>query len=507
MATSILNVDQISDLNAWSKEAEKTHVGLNWIEYRQCSGQKIPEDEKNKDVLSKQMENLSKRLLFLVDKSIIPRSEIPTILINSSILNSQKLKSFNLQMEIEEARNNVVAKGYSTTDGKPVTLNTWRLYNKENLKNPEVRDSVFHMLVRDAHRLLGPKVSVFLNTSKENFAKYNMTLFDVFAEWSGKSKEKIIEIIKKVGNYAKKPFKEAAEEFWPLLVSREFTPVDDFYVMRSAVSNAINPIFPQTEPKKLLLELMNEGLQIQNFANHVTIDNEKREGKMSSPATFPIKIPTEIVLQYIQTLPFQDTQSGLHEMGHSVHYASIGLDRPYSDKYVFMPPLAEVFSILFEGLATDSKFLKKKIGLKDDEKIRKIQELSRFHELYFMVFYAANSLLKIAIFEQDLNIYQAVDLYGKLTAEYGLYLPGEYWLTHHVMAQNDFIYSPSYIIGNIRGADMRARMANEYGEEWWENKEAGKYLVNTAFEPGNSINLDRLSSLESNAYLREAGVI
>jgi hypothetical protein len=507
MATQVLNVEQISDLDTLCKATEETMIGLNWVEYGQGSGLKIPEDEKNKDVLSKQMEDLAKRLLFLVDKGTIPRSSVPTFFINDCIYNSNKSVSFPLQMEIEETRNHVIAKGYTTNSGKAVTLNTWRTFNKENLQKPEVRDPVFHLLIEDAYRLLGPKVSAFFDASRKNFAKYNMTAFDAFAVQAGATKEKIIEIIKKVGNYAKKPFKEVAEELWPSLIGREPKPEDDFYVTRSAVSNAINSIFPQIEPEKLILELMDENLQIKNFVRHVAIDSRKREGKMSSPVTFPIRIPTIIKLQYIQTMPFEDTQSGLHEMGHSADYASISPDRPYWDKYTFNPSAAEVFSILFEGLATDSIFLKKKIGLKDDEKIRKIQELSRFHELHFMVFYPVNSLVKIAMFEDGLSVDQAVDMYEKLSADYGLPLPGKYWLAHHVVPQVDFIYSPSYILANIRAADMRGRLVDKYGDDWWQNKEAGQYLVNNIFEPGNSVNLDDFSNLNSDAYFKEVGVI
>jgi len=507
MAVATLDVGQISDLDTWCKAAEETSVGLTWIEYRQASGRRVPEDEQNKGVLSKQMEDLSKRLLFLVDKGNIPRSSVPTILINDCIYNSQKSVSFPLQMEIEEMRNKVTAKGYALSDGRPVTLNTWRLYNGENLKKHEVRDPVFHMLVEDAYRLLGPKVSVFLNTSRENFARHNMTAFDSFAELAEMSTEKILEIIKKVGRYAKKPFEEAAEELWPTLVGRKPKPEDDFYVMRSAVSNVINPMFPKIEPKKLILELMNEDLQIGNFVHYVEIDSERREGKMSSPVTFGIRVPSIVKLQYIERIPFEDIQMVLHEAGHSGNFSCVDPSRPYWDKYVSNPAKAEVFSILFERLATDPVFLKKKIGLTDDEKIKKIQELSRFHELHFMVFYAANSLLKIAILDKGLDIDQAVEMYKKLTAEYGLPLPGMYWLAHHVLPQTDYIYEPSYILANIRAADMNARFVDEYGEDWWRNNEASKYLVKTAFHPGNSVNLDEFSSIDSNAYFKEVGVI
>jgi hypothetical protein len=506
MAT-VSNVEQISDLDTWCRAAEETMIGLSWVEYGQGSGLKIPEDEKNEGVLSKQMEDLAKRLLFLVNEGTIPRSGLPTTFINDCIYNSHKSVSFPLQIGIEEARNNVIAGGYTLKDGRPVNLNTWRLFNKENLSNHEARDKVFHMIVEDAYRLLGPKVSTFLNSSRENFARYNMTLFDVFAEQVGASKEKILEIIKKTGEYAKKPFKEAAEDLWPSLVGREPKPEDDFYVIRSAVSNAINPIFPQIESEKLLLELMDGDLQIKNFVRHVAMDTRRRKGKSSSPGTFTIKIPTIIKLQYNLQTPFEDTQSGLHEAGHSIHYASIDPNRPYWDKYVFTPSTAEVFSVLFEGLATDPTFLKKKIGLTDDEKIRKIQELSRFNELFFMAFYPLNSRVKIAIFEEGLDVDQTSKMYEKLATEYGLHLPGNYWLAHHILPQTDFIYEPAYIVANIRAADMRARLADKYGEDWWQNKQAGQYLVDNAFKPGNSVKLDDFSSLESDAYFKEVGVI
>jgi len=48
-------------------------------------------------------------------------------------------------------------------------------------------------------------------------------------------------------------------------------------------------------------------------------------------------------------------------------------------------------------------------------------------ELFFVTFYAANSLMKIEYWMENLSIDQACDLYSRLIKEYtGFEVPGEY---------------------------------------------------------------------------------
>src|SRR6266705_7180278 len=54
-----------------------------------------------------------------------------------------------------------------------------------------------------------------------------------------------------------------------------------------------------------------------------------------------------------------------------------------------------IFSTFLESLVEDGLYLRKKFGL-SEEQVAQVQERRRFMELFFVVFYAANSLMKIS---------------------------------------------------------------------------------------------------------------
>src|SRR2546428_11386699 len=86
-------------------------------------------------------------------------------------------------------------------------------------------------------------------------------------------------------------------------------------------------------------------------------------------------------------------------------------------------------------------------------------------ELFFVAFYAPNSLMKIPFQERMLTMDGASELYGKLYKEYvGFDIPGEYWQLHHVMPDYD-LYSPSYLIAAVRKTELIKKLRKRL----WEN--------------------------------------
>ena len=153
-----------------------------------------------------------------------------------------------------------------------------------------------------------------------------------------------------------------------------------------------------------------------------------------------------------------------------------------------------------ETLVEEPRYLRKKFGL-SEEQIREIVERRRFMELFFVAFYAANSLMKISFQEKKLTMEQASDLYGKLYKEYvGFEIPGEYWQLHHVMPDYD-LYSPSYLIAAVRKSELIKKLGNRLGEDWWDSPKAGDYLKKI-MSPGANIDLDEFSRLDTGPFLK-----
>jgi hypothetical protein len=81
-----------------------------------------------------------------------------------------------------------------------------------------------------------------------------------------------------------------------------------------------------------------------------------------------------------------------------------------------------------------------------DQIINKLETRNKFMELYFVVFYTANLLMKLEYWNKNLTVSEACEVYSRLIEEYlGFQMPGEYWLLHHILPES-IMYVPSYLL-------------------------------------------------------------
>jgi Zn-dependent oligopeptidase len=492
-------LEQVSDLSTWCKEAEDASIGASWVEFGSEAGLPLPEDEENLKIYSKKQEQLSKLLLFLMENSFIPREQIPDILYFDAIANKQKSKTAEILKNIREARKKQI-----DISGYHVSVDSWRQFNLQHLKEPELRDKVFDGIIQYAEKDIGPLVQQFFNLVRENYSSHGLDTLSVYCKLARTSAGELKDVVDKSGNYAKKPFLEMAQTLWPKIIGREVNSKDDLYVWRPNAFKEFDPLFKGTEPMKLFLDIMEE-LKMNTFLRYVTIDDRERQGKHASPACFFIQVPTVGKVIFQKSTPFADATTGFHEGGHGVHFSSINPNAPYWDKYLIHTTTAEIPSTLFESIATDTSFLRDRLGI-NQENIERIHEMERFLELYYLTFYAANSIMKIEFWEKNLDVEKATERYAELTERYGLPLPGNYWLAHHVMSMYD-LYSPSYLLSKIRTASLLHKLRDEHGEKWYGEPNAGKYLREEVFGPGAAVKLENFSSLDPTHYFKDFSLI
>jgi hypothetical protein len=123
-------------------------------------------------------------------------------------------------------------------------------------------------------------------------------------------------------------------------------------------------------------------------------------------------------------------------------------------------------------------------------------------ELFFIVFYTANSLMKFEYWEKNLTIDKASEIYSKLIREYtGLDVPGEYWLLHHILPEA-IMYVPSYLIAAVRAYELENYIRNKFGDLWWNDKQAGEELKQI-MKPGAKLDLAIFSKLETRRFMEE----
>ena len=151
----------------------------------------------------------------------------------------------------------------------------------------------------------------------------------------------------------------------------------------------------------------------------------------------------------------------------------------------------------------DPVYLREDVGLPADA-VDDVLQRRRFMELFFLTFYAANSMHKIRFWKDGLqdDFAKADRAYGELYQRYvGVPMPGIYWQTHHVLSMSD-MYAPSYILANIRKSEMISRLQREFGRAWWREPRAGAWLRDEAMGPGASIDLASFSKLDADAYVK-----
>jgi hypothetical protein len=272
---------------------------------------------------------------------------------------------------------------------------------------------------------------------------------------------------------------------------------DDLYYFRGRIYEPLDAAFrqfnPAEEPKHVLAKL---GFRVERLQT----DAEERPGKHTSPVCFGIQIPNDVRLLVRPVKPYTDMESSFHEHGHGMHFIAVSENAPYWDKYTIPNGVAEIFSTLIERLMRKPGFLTRQFKVSKDT-IEDATEREKFMELFFLTFYAANSLMKIEFWEENLSMEQANERYERYTEEFmGIRLPGRYWQLHHVMPDYD-LYSPSYMIAAVRAAELDQRLQNLFGANWWSDKRAGDYIRKTASD-GASIKLSRFSELDTRPYLK-----
>jgi hypothetical protein len=163
--------------------------------------------------------------------------------------------------------------------------------------------------------------------------------------------------------------------------------------------------------------------------------------------------------------------------------------------------VAEIFSIFLERLTKNRRYLSS-LRVQDARTIADIEERNRFMELFFVTFYTANSLMKTEFWRKNLSMEKASDLYAKMIKEYtGFEMPGQYWMLHHILP-DAIMYVPSYLLAAVRAAELDHHLQGRFGEEWWTQVEAGRY-IREIMEPGAEIDLSRFSKLDSSLFMNE----
>jgi hypothetical protein len=456
------------------------------------------------DYDKKNIENLSK-MKFLISEIFVRSFSKPRILFLSSIENISESKTKTLELKLHDLRGTKIKSRYFKFNGKQVNWNNWRQFNScENDNNK--RKIVFDEFIKKT-KYISPVINLRFKKIREIYSNFS----DKINENSRKTfnpldgyliSEKITfselrVLVSELGQRARARF-QSELNCGSKLIGKDPEYYDDFYFFRNRIFSGIEKYFlkinPVTTVKKTLRSI---GFDF----SKIHFDTNDRPNKYPSPICFFVKVPSDIRVLYKNESPYFNLQSCYHETGHAIHASSINPDLNYWEKYKFPMGIAEIFSILIERLTKNPLYLKD-IGITNDKVLCELISKNNFMELFFIVFYTANSLMKMEFWNRNLTIYETSRLYEKLIKKYmGLEVPGEYWMLHHILPES-IMYVPSYMLAAIRAAELERYLISRFGERWWNDPVAGKKVREIMYK-GGTINLNEFSRLDQSIFMKE----
>jgi hypothetical protein len=487
------------NLQQWCELDELIYVSQADEEYKQYAGLDF-----KKEIIEQLAEIKLNNSKILIDFFSNPR-----LLLLGAIEDIAYSKNKRLELELHNTRNEKVSSSKYKFEGSAVNWSTWRQFNSHE-KDHTKRKELFDEFILKT-RYITPIIEKRFLSIKQVYEEYGyskvepkeenkLDTLSAYLEHENISYDKLIEFIKSMGERAKKPFEESSMDIGRTILGKEPEYYDDFYFFRNKIYSDIDSNFLAVDP----LISAKKTLRAMEFdLSRIHFDTENRRNKYPSPICFFVRIPRDIRILYKRESPYFDFQACFHETGHAMHASSIDENNEYWNKYRIPMGIAEVFSTFLEGLTKNSSYVNPLLGLnKDDKVMNKLISRNRFMELFFVTFYAANSLMKIEYWKRNLSIDQACKLYSRLIKEYtGFEIPGEYWLLHHILPES-IIYVPSYLLAAVRAAELNTYMKNRFGDKWWTEKESGKNL-REIMKSGASIDLSTFSNLDSSIFVKE----
>jgi hypothetical protein len=410
----------------------------------------------------------------------------------STIAQAERLE---VELDFKDQRMQKISTDKYTLNGKRVNWGNWRQFNSQT-DDPKKRKEVFDEFISKAP-LIAPLVEKRMTISREVCKRYGLSPLESYLEYEQMTYRGLISFLEKLGDGARKPFLHAADHYAPEILHKpKVEYFDDFYTWRGRIYKPLDSILKDKNPLAAVQKVLTA---IGFDPSKIRVDAEDRPNKSPSASCWGINIPNDVRILYRKTSPFEDIGSVFHEFGHGIHGISADPSDTVWKRYIVPRSVAETFSILFEEITNDPIFLAQELKL-DETAVQEIRNRVKFMNLAFLVFYAANSIMKTEFWKNEYTVQQAADRWQQLTKRFFIETPGYYWLLHHVMPDYD-LYSPSYVIASVRVTTIRKKLESEYGAPWWRNPQAGEYIRELARTRGEfSI---KQWKLNPNMYLKE----
>jgi hypothetical protein len=174
-----------------------------------------------------------------------------------------------------------------------------------------------------------------------------------------------------------------------------------------------------------------------------------------------------------------DYQAFLHEAGHALHYAGCDPSLPYTFRRLSRDhALTEIYSYIVEAISREPGWHALHFGLSDEEATRNAGATTFLEALLYRR-YTAKLDFELDFWGRFHDDGGTPDGYAeKLTAATGV----RYRSDGFISDMDAGFYSADYLRAWIRSSQLRAKLVEEIGEEWWRSPETGEQLRALFFE-------------------------
>jgi len=214
--------------------------------------------------------------------------------------------------------------------------------------------------------------------------------------------------------------------------------------------------------------LANMGLRLDKQKN-IEVDVEERPKKSPRAFCSGIRVPDEVKLVVMPKGGHDDYASLFHEAGHAEHHGCVNPDLAVEYKRLGDNSVTETFAFLLEYLLTDENWLKQNTPLKE---AKEYLDFLYLYKLHFLRRYGAKLSYELKLHTAD--TLKGMDEVYKETLEETLKFkhPRNHYLTDH----DDGFYCAQYLRAWIFEEQLKAVLKKRFGEKWFNNIEAGKFL-------------------------------
>jgi len=238
----------------------------------------------------------------------------------------------------------------------------------------------------------------------------------------------------------------------------------------------------------------------------VRFDTEERAGKQPRAFCAPVRVPDEVYLVLRPAGGHADYRTFWHELGHAMHFAAVGRERPFHERWLGDNSVTEGFAMLWDHLTLDRGWIARyselgQGGRAAEGEIRDLLFELAVAELYMLRRYAAKLHYEIALHRGDYE--RAGPLYAELLTE----------ATRFRFQEADFLrdvdpgfYAARYLRAWQLEAMLADRLVEQFDEDWYRNPRAGGF-VRDLMSRGQADSADRLAQRVTGGPLSFAPVI